>query len=263
MGLTATIAAPVSAAADPCRPPRLEAAGPATANERLELAFADGRVVRLAGVESPVARGGPATFMALAAEDLALWASAPIALALLKPRPDRWGRRAGRAFLDEKGDPAHRFASLSEAVVDAGLARVDPVTESRPCLDRLYAAEQRARTAGRGVWADPAFAVLDAENLHVFKGQAGVLAIVEGRVASVRAGRGVTFVNLGDGRPHSPALTLGRGALRAMAREGLRPESLPGRAIRARGALDLRAGPRIEVSGPGAIELLPVSPAGG
>lgn len=244
--------------ADSCRSGRLVAAGQAVVNERLELVIADGRVIRLAGVESLAARGASPEFAALAVEDFALWTSAPVAVVILKTKPDRWGRHPGRVFLEENGDTSGRLASLSEAVIDAGFARVDPATENRPCLDRLYAAERRARKAGRGLWADPAFAVLDARNPHGFNGQAGVLTIVEGQVVSVRAGRGVTFVNLGDGQRNSPYLTLGRHARRAMAREGMKPESLAGRTIRARGVLDLRAGPRIEVIGPGAIELLPI-----
>ncbi len=244
------------ALADSCRPPRLEAARDAVANERLEIELANGRVIRLAGVESPLVRGADPAAMQSAADDLALWTSTPISVFILKDQPDRWGRVEGRAFIAEKGYAPDLLPSLSEAIIDAGLARVDPSTETRPCLDRLYLAEQRARSAGRGLWTDPAFAVLDASRPQDFKGSAGAVTIIEGRVASVRAGRGMTFVNLGAGGPQSPALTLGRDALRLMQREGLEPQALTGQNIRARGVLDLRAGQRIEVTGPGAIEVL-------
>ncbi|MFN3892941.1 MAG: thermonuclease family protein [Beijerinckiaceae bacterium] len=252
----AAFAVEAGASSDPCRPPRLETAAQAAANERLELLLADGRLIRLAGVESPSARGAEPRFMESASEDFALWTSSPIAIFTLKAQPDRWGRQEARAFIAEKGFAPDLLPSLSEAVIDAGFARVDPSSETRPCLDRLYAAEARARAARRGLWADPAFAVLDAGKPLDSQAQAGKIAIVEGRVASVRAGRGVTFVNLGDGSPRSPSLTLGREALRAMQREGVEPEALAGRKIRARGVLDLRAGPRIEVAGPNAIEML-------
>ena len=246
-----------AASADSCRPTRVEAAKDAVANERLEIELADGRVIRLAGVESPLVRGADPAAMQSAADDLALWTSTPISVSILKDQPDRWGRVEGRAFIAEKGFAPDLLPSLSEAIIDAGLARVDPSTETRPCLDRLYLAEQRARFAGRGLWTDPAFAVLDASQPQEFKGNAGTVAIIEGRVASVRAGRGVTFVNLGEGGPQSPALILGREALRLMQRDGRTLQSLAGRMIRARGVLDRRAGLRIEVTGPGAIEFLP------
>lgn len=219
-------------------------------------------MIRLGGVEAPAARGANPKFMESAAEDLALWTSAPLAIVILKPQADRWMRHEGRAFLLELAHAPDMLPSLSEAIIDAGFARVDPSTERRPCLDRLYAAEQRARAARRGLWADPAFEVLDASNPGAFKGRTGAVAIVQGPVASVRAGRGLTFVNLGDGAPGSPAVTIGRDALRAMEREGMKAEGLTGRTIRARGVLDMRTGPRLEVSGPGAIELLPTSTAG-
>lgn len=259
VALAALHAAPDARAADPCRPSRLEPATQAAANERLELELADGRVLRLAGVESPATLGADRPFTDSALEDLALWTSSPIAVFTLRGQPDRWGRHEGRAFIVEKGHAPDLLPSLSEAVIDAGLARVDPLSETRPCLDRLYAAEERARMARRGLWADPAFAVLAAGSPGEPKAKAGSMAIVEGRVASVRAGRGVTFINLGDGAPQSPSLTLGRDALRAMQRDGLEPESLTGRRIRARGVLDLRAGPRIEVAGPNSIEVLQVA----
>ncbi len=246
--------------ADACRPPRLEAARDAVANERLELELSDGRVIRLAGVESPLVRRADTAAMKAALEDLALWTSTPIAVFILKDQVDRWGRNEGRAFIAEKGYAPDLLPSLSEAVIDAGLARVDPTTETRPCLDRLYIAEQRARVARRGLWADPAFTVFDASKPLSISAPAGSVVIVEGKVASVRAGRGVTFVNFGDGKGPSVALTLGREAIRAMQREGLEPESLAGRMIRARGALDVRNGPRIEVPGPGSIEVLAGSP---
>ncbi|MDP2354697.1 MAG: thermonuclease family protein [Beijerinckiaceae bacterium] len=253
---------PFAVLADPCRPARLEAANDVVANERLEIELADGRVIRLAGVESPLVRGADPAAMQSAADDLALWTSTLISVFILKDQPDRWGRMEGRAFIAEKGFAPDLLPSLSEAIIDAGLARVDPLTETRPCLDRLYVAEQRARSARRGLWTDPAFAVLDASRPQEFKGISGAVAVVEGRVASVRAGRGVTFVNLGEGGPQSPALILGREALRMMQRDGRTPQSLNGRMIRARGVLDRRAGLRIEVTGPGAIELLPDAPAG-
>lgn len=260
--ILAAMAGVCAAQADPCRPSKLEPAGQAVANDRLELELADGRIIKLAGIESPPARRADPRFMASAGEDLALWTSAPLVIAVMKPQPDRWSRHEGRAFLLEKAHAPDMLPSLSEAIVDAGLARVDPSTERRPCLDKLYAAEQRARAARRGLWADPAFEVIDASNPPAFRGRAGSMAIVEGTVASVRAGRGLTFVNLGDGSPDSPALTIGRDALRLMEREGIKPDALARRHIRARGVLDLRAGPRLEIAGPGAIELLPTTAAG-
>ena len=255
--MMAAVACCAPALADACRPEKLEAARDAVANERLELEFADGRVLRLAGVESPLVRLAESAEMQAAAEDLALWTSTPIAVAILKDQPDRWGRREGRAFIAEKGFAPDLLPSLSEAIIDAGLARVDPATETRPCLDRLYAAEQRARSARRGLWADAAYAVLDAAKPNEIKAHAGAVVVIEGRVASVRAGRGVTFVNFGGNLgDRGAALTLGREAVRAMEREGLEPAALAGLIIRARGVLDLRSGARIEVAGPGAIEVL-------
>ncbi|MDB5572048.1 MAG: hypothetical protein JWN93_3231, partial [Hyphomicrobiales bacterium] len=149
---------------------------------------------------------------------------------------------------------------LAGAIVEAGLARVDPSSEDRPCLDDLYRAEERARRAGRGLWAAPVHAVLKGEALRAEPGPAlaarsGEWALVEGVVSGVGGGRVRTFLNLTPDR-RGAAIVLSRDAARAFARAGLPPASLVGRRVRARGLLDTRLGLRLEVASPAALETL-------
>lgn len=243
--------------ADPCRPERLEPVGDVEPNVLLDLERADGPPIRLAGVEPPVARGGDADLAQTASEDLALWVIAgPLGLAPVRGEPDRWGRIVGRLFLRNDGAAPHRLPSLSEALVDAGLARVDPATETGACLDRLYAAEARARAGRRGLWEEPQFAIIDAASPPDLTRRAGRMVIVQGRVASVRAGRGPTFVNFGADSAASVSVVIERDVARAMERAKVAPGSLAGKEIRARGALDLSRAPRVLIEAPGAVEIL-------
>lgn len=250
-----TLAAP--AGADPCRPERLEPLGDVEPNAHLDLERADGSPIRLAGVEPPAVRGGDADLAQTAAEDLALWVIAgPLGLAPARSEPDRWGRIVGRVFLRYDAAAPHRLPSLSEALVDAGLARVDPATETGACLQRLYVAEARARAGRRGLWEEPRFAIIDATKPGDLARRAGAMVIVQGRVASVRAGRGPMFVNFGPDAATSVSLVIERDMVRAMERAGESPARLAGREVRARGMLDLRRAPRLQIVAPGAIEMV-------
>jgi endonuclease YncB( thermonuclease family) len=245
------IASGPALAQDVCRVGAGEAVAVATVDVRLELTLADGRVVRIAGLEPPP----DAALGALAAHDLQAWtADAPLSLAIRRPM-DRWGRATGRVFLG--GD----LPSLAIAAIEAGFARVDPLSEDRPCLDELYRAEERARRASRGLWRLPVHAVLKGEALEAdgapaLAARSGEWALVEGLVAGIGSGRVRTFINLTPDR-RGAALVLSRDAIKAFARAGVVPAALVGRRVRARGLLDTRLGLRLEVATPGALEILP------
>ena len=49
---------------------------------------------------------------------------------LMDSAPDRWGRVEGRAFIAEKGFAPDLLPSLSEAIIYAGLARVEALDHS-------------------------------------------------------------------------------------------------------------------------------------
>ena len=243
------------AAADPCRIGEVQPVQGAAVNARLEVALDDGRLVRLAGLEPTHPAGADAAGLLSAHADFSQWAlGAPLELIVLRAGADRWGRLRGRLFL--AGAESAGLPSLAQALVEAGHARVDPAGEVRACLAALYGAEARARAARRGLWADPAYAVLDANAPESFGARAGEVAIVQGVVASFGASRGRTYLNLGAGGRGSPALSLSRAQARAFERIGQSPAALVGRTIRARGLLDMRPGPRIQIQGPDAVELL-------
>ncbi len=237
-------------AADACRVGPFESVSVANVDARLELTLADRRAVRIAGVEAPL----DSALAGLAAQDMEAWTSGgPVTLALRRA-PDRWGRATARAFLDE-GLP-----SLSVAAIEAGFARADPSSEDRPCLDELYRAEERARRAGRGLWALGVHAVLKgdalkAESAPALSGRGGEWALMEGRISGLGSGRVRTFLNLTPDR-RGAALSLSRDAVKAFARAGVTPASLVGRRVRARGLLDARFGLRLEIASPAALELL-------
>jgi hypothetical protein len=215
-------------------------------DERGEVALADGRTLRLAGLDLPLpSRGDPA--LAAAARDLLArrFVGREAALSLVAAAPDRWDRALGD--LDAP-------ASAAEALIAAGLARVRPEYETRGCEAGRLAMESAARAKGLGVWRDPDYVVLAADDAASLARRDGRFVIVEGVVRRIGLGRARLYLDLG-----------GRGALSVVASRktqaafqaaGAPLTALAGEKIRVRGALDNRFGPQLEIVDPLMLERL-------
>lgn len=95
-------------------------------------------------------------------------------------RPDRWGRDA--VIVSMRGlDPP----DLADALLQAGLARVQAKDAPRDCLNRFLQSEALARRARVGFWARAETALLDAADGAVVAQRAGTFAVMEGRVTHV------------------------------------------------------------------------------
>ena len=251
--LFACAALPASAA--PCGDPASQGLRVAAVDERLEITLEDGRLLRLAGIErprpSPANPGRPAQTR----DQLRGWLLRPdlrVDLELLAAVPDRWNRLPARLFAPG-GDGT--VQSVAEAVVEAGLARVEIDQLARPCLRPLLALEAKARREGLGLWRDPAFAVAAAADRAGLAARAGEMLLVEGLVSGVGAAAGRTYVNFGPIRTVDFAATVGRNNLAAFEKSGVLLSALSGKVVRVRGLLETQFGPQIELADPEAVEL--------
>src|SRR5450830_798019 len=86
-------------------------------------------------------------------------AAGPLRLERLGAGSDRYGRLVAFAFAGEAQQ------SLQAAMLEQGQARVSARIGDKACADSLLTIEHTARAAHRGLWADPNFAPLQAENL--------------------------------------------------------------------------------------------------
>jgi hypothetical protein len=134
----------------------------------------DGRELRLAGIEAGDDNSALQT----------LPGGRPLRLERLGPEQDRYGRLVGFAFV---GNAAQ---SVQQTLLEQGPARVSARVGDKACADALLHAEQAARAAKRGLWADPNFAPLSAENLDGLRAVRGRFTLVEGKVLSVRESGG-------------------------------------------------------------------------
>ena len=104
----------------------------------------------------------------------------------LGPEQDRYGRVVAIVYTDDTHE------SLQQLMLAQGDARVSARVDDRPCAE-LLKAERAARTAARGLWADPNFAPLPSHDVTRITAVRGQFALVEGKVLSVRE-NGATIV---------------------------------------------------------------------
>lgn len=202
----------------------------------------DGREIRLAGIELSTAATNSAAALS------AIVGNRDVTLSGDDDTPDRYGRQPAFVFLDGAESVQSRLLAQGEALVSG------TVTE-KGCAAVLTSAEAEARTAKRGLWADPA-AIKSAESPGDILAGIGRFTVVEGRVLSVRQAGATTYLNFGRNWTRDFAVTISRRMIGAFEATGLSLKSLENRRIRVRGWIEARSGPRIEVLRVGQIELV-------
>lgn len=222
-------------------------------NQRLELTLADGRLLKLAGLDPPRPTPGRPDLDLASGAELAEWlVGKEVSFRLVETRPDRWGRLAAEVVLPPAG--AAPALPVAEAALGEGLARFEPAGAPSACRAELLAAEQSARAGALGLWADPYYAVIAASDHDAFAERAGTSVLVEGRVTDVEPSPYRTTLRFGPRRYWDFSVTILQRNTKIFSAAGLSLESFKGRTIRVRGLLDMRFGPQIEISGPEEIE---------
>ena len=192
------------------------------------LLLADGRQVRLIGINAPELGGDgkPEQPLARSARTLLanLAAGQAVTLEFEAEPHDRYGRLLAHVRLPDGRDAA-------EVLLRHGLAWLVAIPPNIRELARLKAAEDEARRAGRGVWGEPAFRPIAAAQATA---RNVGFVFLTGRIAAVRTTR------------HSYYLKLAPHVVLTAARKDWRryfdypPEHLRGRALVVRGWLTVQ-----------------------
>jgi endonuclease YncB( thermonuclease family) len=233
--------------------------------------LADGREVRLAGIEVPpeadpairpeasVAEGAPTQAppspdrgLAATAALTALVVGQETVLKRSKSAADRYGRLLADAYLS--GDGAE--VSVAKSLLAQGFARVAARPGDTVCMAELRAAERAARMAKLGLWGDPRYFYRQAENAGEIAAERGRFTLVEGKVVSVRESGATIYVNFGRRWSQDFTVTISKRNERIFAAAGLEPQKLSGRRVLVRGWVEERGGPWIEASTPEQIEIV-------
>ncbi|MGN6570652.1 MAG: thermonuclease family protein [Pseudolabrys sp.] len=231
---------PLAAAAEPCGGEALGTVTVKAVRDARTLLLADGRTLHLAALEIP--SGETPALKALEGATVTLKAAAG--------SPDRYGRLVAFA------EPAAGGQSVQESLVSAGAARVSARIGAKACAEALLTIERQARSAHRGLWADPNFAPLSAEDYRRFRVEKGRFVLVEGKVQSVRESGATIYVNFGRRFTRDFSVTILRRLRGEFTAAGVEPKALQGRHIRVRGWMEYRRGPIMDVAAPEQIEFI-------
>ncbi|GAB4229960.1 MAG: thermonuclease family protein [Kiloniellaceae bacterium] len=216
------------------------------------LILADGREIRLVGIQAPKLPLGRVGFETwpLAGEAKAFLERLTLGETLSLGFGGRRGDRHGRVL-------AHLFDGrgrwIQGEILKAGLARVYSFADNRALIGEMLALEREARAARRGIWADAYYAVRSAETAGRWLGG---FELVEGRVLEVGRGGRNTYLNFGDDWRSDFTLVVDHRARRLFEEQGIDLNSYEGKSVRARGWMKSRNGPMIDVTHPEQIEVL-------
>lgn len=236
----------------------------AAVNERLELTLEGGIQLKIAGVDPPRPTPEDPDIDVRTRDRLAQWLlGKDIFFRPVDTNLDRWGRLPAFVFApgaELANMPENRPMPVAAALIDAGLARYEPSAAARPCRTALLAAEDGARAAGLGLWADPYYAVIAAADRLSFKEKAGTVVIVEGRVTGIADRRPRIMLYFGPRQGWDFSVTIYSRNNKAFDAAYAELAGLTSRTVRVRGLLDTRFGPQIEISNPDEIEIIGQEP---
>ena len=178
----------------------------------------------------------------------ALVSGREISLLRLGPDSDRYGRIVALVAV-QTGQ------SVQQALLAQGQARAAAQIGDKGCAAAFLGAESKARRAGLGLWADPYYVMRNAKDPSGILAIRGNLAVVEGKVLSVRESGGTIYVNFG--RPWSDdfTVTILKRHERTFTAAGMELKKLAGQHVRVRGFIEERGGPWIEAVTPEQIEI--------
>jgi endonuclease YncB( thermonuclease family) len=208
--------------------------------------LADGREVRLAGIEVPQANAGSAASAALRAlvEGAEITLKGPSVV-------DRYGRLVAHIFVVREGSEQ----AVAQSMLASGVAWVSPTVDTA-CAAGLFASERSARRDKLGLWGDPYYEIRGADSPDTISERRGIFTLVEGKVVSVRESGGTIYVNFGRRWSEDFTVTLQKRNERSFADAGVEPKKLEGRRVRVRGWIEKRGGPWIEAQRPAQIEIV-------
>jgi endonuclease YncB( thermonuclease family) len=235
----------------------------ATVMDGRSFTLADGREIRLAGIEVPLppapgetgttAEAGLAASRTSHAALAAMVAGQSVELRQTRDAaPDRYGRILALAYVNRDG----ALVSVANAMLAGGFARVSAqVGGDKACAAELLGKERLARDGKLGLWGEAYYAVTGAESLAELEAGRGRFTVVEGKVLSVRESGGTIYMNFGRRWSQALTVTILKRNERTFAAAGLDLRKLENRRVRVRGWVEDRSGPRIEATRPEQIEI--------
>lgn len=210
-----------------------------------DLQLASGSLVYLSGIRFP--DDNPARLDAFSG--LRARIGQPLTVQIMGER-DRWNRFPARVALAD----GSTTLDLSEGLVMAGLALVDPGSTPVFCQQALFGMEQTARERGLGLWAGDRYKPVDALAAERLREKIDTFVLVEGRVRNAGERQQQTYLNFGGNWAEDFTIVIPKKVWTLMAERGLTAKALRGARIRARGILENWQGTALTITVPDMIE---------
>lgn len=197
---------------------------------------------------SPSAQMWPPEQAAIAALQ-ALVGGRSVSLATAGRQKDRYGRTLAHLFVEKDGESVW----VQGALLADGHARAYGLPDSYACMRELLAHEQVARRAAAGLWANAAYTVRSARATRDLLRRRNSYEVVRGTVAKVTATKARTYVNFGANWRSDFTVGIEARVLRAHPGLATMIAGLEGRRVEARGWIQYRNGPYIDIEDPSQI----------
>ena len=206
------------------------------------ITLTDDRVVHLVGIDVPTR-----AVAARKAKDAlnALVADQTLTLTFAGTPQDRYGRIAAQVFVGTTW--------VQGELIRQGVVRVRSVPDNRAGIEDMLKLERVARRYHRGLWADPAYAIVDAA---AAERAAGTFALVTGTVTTVETRSSGTYIDFGATPRAGFALSMTPAVVKLCKAAGLDPASLAGKPLLVRGFIDGHLHPTMTITHPEQIEIL-------
>lgn len=225
------------------------AAFAAEALDATALRLADGSEIKLVTVIGPSVADGDDAAEARALAALKQLTGGRKLTVFAAADKDRYGRILARAVLIENN------IWLEAALAEKGFLRVRP-DPNENCTKALFAAEQKARAAGAGLWAEKKFQVLDARDIPALTEALGRFVIVEGTIRRVGETKPRLYLDFGRRFTEDFTIVVPNTVRTSLGAKGSDPKNWRGKRVRVRGVLISWGGPAIEINTAAAIEFV-------
>ena len=164
---------------------------------------------------------------------------------------DRYGTQLAQAFVVS----ADGSFWLQGRMVEEGLARAYSFPDNHGCAAELVGLEAAARALGRGLWANAAYAVRDADKTKELLHYTGSYQLVQGTVAEATQSKGRVYLDFGADWHTDFSVAIEPKGRQLFEKASFDLLSLKGKTIRVRGWIENTNGPQIRVSHPEQIEM--------
>lgn len=232
----AALAEPALAADVNCSALRGDGHAVSSITQTATIILDDGREVGLAGVLLPLDEDS-AALRALVGPN-----GVDVAVAA-DSKTDRYGRSNAHVFVERSGERIW----VQRALVSEGHAIVSSRQAGLACLPELLAAEETARKEKRGLWANAAYRVHNATEPGALSRLRSHFVLVEGKVISTTERAGRLYLNFGGDWRTDFTVSVPKTLLTSASDTRAKLTALTGHTIRARGWIERRYGPAIEI----------------